>query len=56
MTELCQLDTHWKVAAFFAYMLLERWLGSTDKTRAGSTVDLIAQAIVAGLSRLFRRK
>lgn len=34
-----------KPAAIFAYALLEYWLGKTDKVKAGSTIELLVNAV-----------
>lgn len=56
MTELCGIETHWQVLFFVAWMFFERWLGRTDKLKAGSTVDLIATMVVALIIALFKRR
>lgn len=56
MTELCSLGGHWQFLALLAWMFFERWLGRTDKLKAGSTVDLIASMIVAIILALFKRR
>lgn len=33
-----------KIAGVMAYSLLEYWLGRTDKTKAGSVVELVLNA------------
>lgn len=36
---LCGLPWYVKVSAPIAYMFLERWLGKTEKTEAGSVLE-----------------
>lgn len=35
-----------KISAFIIYMVIERFLGKTDKTKSGSMLDLITNIIL----------
>lgn len=39
------LEAGIKVLGMVLYMLFEKWLGSTDKVKANSLIDLIVQAL-----------
>lgn len=42
---MCPSDVA-KTVALIAYMLLERWLGRTEKVKAASVIDLAVSALL----------
>jgi hypothetical protein len=56
MKELCELPQHYQLIAFIVVLLVEGWLGKTEKVKSGSILESIFNVVLGAIQHLKQRK